>query len=469
MSHISTLDQAGDAAVRSEKELEPARGARTIAWLGSWMAILGVIRLTCGIAEYVHICREALGSNVGAGRGWGRFFLENPPIFVLVGAWPLLLGLALRRTRWPELVKAGALTFLVLAVGGVLTAMADWGHAAGGSVAIGSFRVPRLAWDQLELAGKAMAMAGAGSGCWSSRRGSMRPCWPSAARVRATSAPDRNDSVRRSRFGRLAICLSIAFVVLTTRLPAWSTVLEFVTQSQWIREVLLRDDLARIPDRQAEGWARLGVGRRRPGPVRRSRASLERGRYAVAAEKYSPLLAVLLEPIPTATMNSAERRLAALALNNWAWLLATCPDTSLRDAAASVKCARRALEIVPNDANTWNTLGVGYFRLGAWDEAADAPVSLDGAPQRGGQLRLVLPGHDPREARPQGAGARVVRPGGGMAHSRLPGNGELYRFEVEAAEALGLPKPEPQPGPPTPAGMPFGHRPFPPRIPRGRG
>ena len=104
-SHIDPRPGRG-AVVRSKEELEPARSARTIARLGSWMAILGVIRLACGIAEYVPICREALGSGAVAGRGWGRFFYENPPIFVLVGAWPLLLGLALRRTRWPELVKA---------------------------------------------------------------------------------------------------------------------------------------------------------------------------------------------------------------------------------------------------------------------------------------------------------------------------------------------------------------------------
>ena len=368
MSRISTLDQAGDTAIRSEEGLEAARDARMIAWLGSWMAILGVIRLTCGIAEYVHICREALGSNVVAGRGWGRFFSENPPIFVLVGAWPLLLGLALRRTRWPELVKAGALTFLVLAVGGVLTAMADWGHAAGGSVAIGSFRVPRLAWDQLEPAGKAMALAGAAQWLLELATGVYAAVLVFRRQGAGEVSADRSDSARRSRFGRLAICLSIAFVVLTTRLPAWSTVLDVVTQSQWIREVILRDDLARIR-----------AARPRPGPASAWAAGAQvlydeaaqawrDGRYAVASEKYSRL-AVLLEPIPTATMNPAERRLAALALNNWAWLLATCPDNSLRDAAASVKCARRALEIIPNDANTWNTLGVAYFRLGAWDEA----------------------------------------------------------------------------------------------------
>ena len=371
MSRTSTLEQPGDAAVRSEDGPEPARGARTIARLGAWMAILGVIRLTCGIAEYVHICREALGSNVGAGRGWGRFFLENPPIFVLVGAWPLLLGLTLRRTRWPELVKAGALTFLVLAVGGVLTAMADWGHAAGGSVAIGSFRVPRLAWDQLEPAGKAMAMAGAVQWLLELATGVYAAVLAFRRQGAGDVSADRNDSVRRSRFGRLAICLSIAFVVLTTRLPAWSTVLEFVTQSQWIREVLLRDDLARIRTARPKAGPASAWAAGAQILYDEAAQAWSEGRYAVASEKYSRL-AVLLEPIPTATMNSAERRLAALALNNWAWLLATCPDTALRDAAASVKCARRALEIVPNDANTWNTLGVAYFRLGAWDEARSA-------------------------------------------------------------------------------------------------
>ena len=168
-------------------------------------------------------------------------------------------------------------------------------------------------------------------------------------------------------------------------------------------------------------------------------------------------------------MNPAERRLATLALNNWAWLLATCPDTALRDAAAAVKCARRALEIIPNDAYTWNTLGVAYFRLGAWDERGSPCIGSMELRNEGDSfdwffLAMIHAklGHKERAREWYDQAAE-------WAHSHRPGDDELYRFEVEAADVLGLPRPERPPGPSMPAGQPFGHRPFPPRFSRFRG
>lgn len=468
MSHTSTLDQAAGPVVQSDGELEPARGARTMARLGSWMAILGVIRLACGIVEYVPICREALGSSAVAGRGWGRLFTENPPIFVLVGAWPLLLGLALRRTRWPELVKAAALTFLVLAVGDVLTAMADWGRAAGSSIAIGSFRVPRTEWAHLEPAGKALALAGAAQCLLELVTGIYAAVLAFRRQGASDLSADRSDSARRSRFGGLAVAISVVFVVLTIRLPAWSTVLELVAQSQWVREVILRDDLARIR-----------APRPRPGPTSAWAAGAQNvydeaaqawseGRFAVSSEKYTQL-AVVLEPIPTATMNAAERRLATLALNNGAWLLATCPDTALRDAAAAVKYARRALEIIPNDANTWNTLGVAYFRLGAWDEARSALYRSMELRNEGDSFDWFFLAMIHAKLGRKERAREWYDQAAEWSHTHRPGDDELYRFEAEAAEALGLPKPERQPGPAMRAGQPFGHRPVPLRSSRFRG
>jgi serine/threonine protein kinase/Flp pilus assembly protein TadD len=68
-------------------------------------------------------------------------------------------------------------------------------------------------------------------------------------------------------------------------------------------------------------------------------------------------------------------------LNDLAWLLVTCPHVPLRDPAEGVKLARRAVELEPDDASHWNTLGVAYYRAGKWDEAVAAltkSVELNG-------------------------------------------------------------------------------------------
>ena len=166
----------------------------------------------------------------------------------------------------------------------------------------------------------------------------------------------------------LALCVSLVFLVLTIRVPAGTAFLEIMNQSRWIREFILRDDMARIrssptPRPPESRWVQ-------DGQVLYNDAyeAWSEGRYGTARDAYLRLAGVL-ETIPTTTMTSSERQFAALALNNTAWLLATCPDPELRDHAEAVKHARHAIELEPNNGNTWNTLGVAYFRLGDWEEA----------------------------------------------------------------------------------------------------
>src|SRR5262249_33467766 len=52
------------------------------------------------------------------------------------------------------------------------------------------------------------------------------------------------------------------------------------------------------------------------------------------------------------------------ALNNLAWILATCPDVKLRDANQAVALARRAVELAPNRPMYPSTLGVAHYRTG---------------------------------------------------------------------------------------------------------
>src|SRR5262249_57765634 len=68
--------------------------------------------------------------------------------------------------------------------------------------------------------------------------------------------------------------------------------------------------------------------------------------------------------------------------NDWAWLLATCPEEKVRDPKRAVQLARRAVEADPR-ASYWNTLGVAHYRAGSWTDARRA-LEQSMAGHRGG-------------------------------------------------------------------------------------
>jgi serine/threonine protein kinase/WD40 repeat protein len=62
----------------------------------------------------------------------------------------------------------------------------------------------------------------------------------------------------------------------------------------------------------------------------------------------------------------------AMAANNFAWLLATCPQDEFRDAPRAVALAQRAVRLESHNGNYWNTLGVAHYRAGEWQSAQSA-------------------------------------------------------------------------------------------------
>jgi uncharacterized protein HemY len=54
------------------------------------------------------------------------------------------------------------------------------------------------------------------------------------------------------------------------------------------------------------------------------------------------------------------------------WLLATCPEPSLRDPVQSVTSAKKATDLAPREADYWSTLGVAHYRAGDWKAALEA-------------------------------------------------------------------------------------------------
>jgi tetratricopeptide (TPR) repeat protein len=62
----------------------------------------------------------------------------------------------------------------------------------------------------------------------------------------------------------------------------------------------------------------------------------------------------------------------ALAHNNLAWLLATCPEATFRDPVRAVELAKKATALAPQQGIFWNTLGTARYRAGNWKDAIGA-------------------------------------------------------------------------------------------------
>ncbi len=80
-------------------------------------------------------------------------------------------------------------------------------------------------------------------------------------------------------------------------------------------------------------------------------------------------------------------------MNSLAWLLSTLQDDSMRDPRRALEFAKKAVELTPNSALFWNTLGVAHYRAGMASGAC-SPREIERPPQRNSQFRLVFPGHD---------------------------------------------------------------------------
>jgi len=70
--------------------------------------------------------------------------------------------------------------------------------------------------------------------------------------------------------------------------------------------------------------------------------------------------------------NAVTDAAPALQYNNVAWLLATNPDTRLRDPHRAVELAKKAVELAPMQGMFWNTLGAAHYRTGEWKAAIAA-------------------------------------------------------------------------------------------------
>jgi tetratricopeptide (TPR) repeat protein len=129
-------------------------------------------------------------------------------------------------------------------------------------------------------------------------------------------------------------------------------------------------------------------------------------------------------------------------LNRLAWIWSTVADPRWRQPAAAVRLAQRAVEFEPKVASYWTTLGVAYYRNGQPQKAIQAltrAVEL-GKGDSPIEFFFLALAHQQMKNTPQ------ARQWYGKAMAGMDQkNEEVRRFQVEAAQVLGLPEVLPLP------------------------
>jgi tetratricopeptide (TPR) repeat protein len=133
-------------------------------------------------------------------------------------------------------------------------------------------------------------------------------------------------------------------------------------------------------------------------------------------------------------------------LNNWAWVLATCPDERLRDPIRGLALAQRAVELAPRGGDNWNTLGVAQYRAGDWHStvrALEKAMTLFSTRPENSNLEsfstfflAMAHWHMGEKEKAQQWYDRAVR----WMEKHLPRDEELRRFRAEATALLGIAK-----------------------------
>jgi tetratricopeptide (TPR) repeat protein len=133
----------------------------------------------------------------------------------------------------------------------------------------------------------------------------------------------------------------------------------------------------------------------------------------------------------------------AQAINDLAWLFATCSEAKFRDAARAVTLGKKAVELRPNAGMLWNRLGPAHYRAGDWKAAVTAlekAMSMRGGGDAFDWFFLAM-------AHWQQGNEEQARSWYGKAVAWMDENRsedeELIRFRAEAAELLGVKDPLP--------------------------
>jgi tetratricopeptide (TPR) repeat protein len=431
--------------------------------LGSWMMILGTSRLMCAFAVYVNDLLEFTRHAWPSSTLLVLFAQVNSPIIILAAGWPLILGIIVRRTRSRWYLGASVLTFVVLSAIGIVTLLTGVFLKTAPTIVIGSFTVSRHALLHFLPADMIRALLGIVQLTLELATGMV--AWSLACSLPSCSAlADGSSGSTRARLrGRMAIYLSLAFLVFSIRLPVWSAYLALLQQSSILREFMLKNDtrphlpynFAAIKDSHPRPEFEFEVS------LSKALQMTELARYQEARHAYVDVIARADAMIRESDHVDAVNTQRARALNNLAWLLATCPDPSIRQPVDALAYAQRAVKLQPDEGTYWNTLGVAQYRLQHLEEAAQAfrqSMSLRARGEGDAFDWYFLAMIDARKGQKQSA-RHWYDEAVAWSSRWQEGDDELYRFRTEAAELLGLEKP-PAPTHRRPRGMGHPGMPF---------
>jgi serine/threonine protein kinase/Flp pilus assembly protein TadD len=126
--------------------------------------------------------------------------------------------------------------------------------------------------------------------------------------------------------------------------------------------------------------------------------------------------------------------------NSLAWLLATCPEAKFRNPKRALELAKKALQLAPQDGESWKSLGAAQYCLGDWKAAIAAFEKANTFFMGGGSNEWFFLAM----ARWQLGEKDLARQAYGRAVEWMekyhPKNEELRRLRAEAAELLGIEK-----------------------------
>ncbi len=160
------------------------------------------------------------------------------------------------------------------------------------------------------------------------------------------------------------------------------------------------------------------------------------------ANGYTELALVLSAAAQTQEADQTYRKVLELkpesapAMNNLAWLLATCEKPGFRNPARAVELAAKAVELAPTERTHWNTLGVAQYYAGDWKAAIEALEKSTALGEGGDSFDwfFLAMAHwqsdDKEEARIKFDHALT------WMEKNQPQNEELQRFRAEAEELL---------------------------------
>ena len=226
------------------------------------------------------------------------------------------------------------------------------------------------------------------------------------------------------------------------RLPVWSTYLEVLNNSTFVREFVLRND-TKGSDRRGT----TSITQKRTNICSRNRIMLMSAHQAARDNRFATAIEAYIRVSAMPILQSQEshspayRPTVADALNGLAWLQATCPEPSYRELEpGGCPCAARGRNATERGKLLEHARSSLLSRRRSWKLAKDALVPVDGAPLRRRQLRLVLPGDGRAQAWYRDQALEWYDKAVGWFHSSAPHDHELYRFHVEAAQELGFPE-----------------------------